>query len=323
MSTRIITMAIFLFRIVQPSLAQPDLVCDPPSPPTIVISAPGLTGSCGGESAYFEIYNATPLKRVSFTILDKNVGSLSNFQLANADPLLYSLQATPVGDSVSYQVVAHGLSFGQGRLNLEWIWPGCSCGTYPQCNEAGMPVKLGVVSAIDSLGTEYPTLAVDGGFHSHFDGGVTVLRGRVFYSDGVTSVGLNGLVSLFSIDGIRLDERFNESETSSNGIYVAAYPGADVGFTAPPRIVIARACLGDGCTGCTAYEEIAWGGLDDPARYDFILPVDPPPPAATPTPTVTATSTPTATPRATGTPTYATDINREVGIVSVLPMPRI
>lgn len=143
-----------------------------------------------------------------------------------------------------------------------------------------------------------------------------MVYGRVFYSDGVTSVGDNGLVRVFSIDGIRLDERFNESYTESDtGMFYASYPGVDVGLTPPPRIVIARACLRDGCSECTEYEEITWGGFDHPSRHNFILPVAPPPATATPTltdtpsPTETAVPTSTLTSTPTSTPTYATDIN--------------
>jgi len=286
-------------------------LCSGVDPATPLISFPSITQGLGIPRKVM-LYGATDLTRVKFRIDDP----VPYFTLRPEPDSPYVFEATRGENYLECQILSLGESFGVTRIQIEafyeppegkwWKAEKSVLNSLEPCGEkAYFAIQPSHVEIFDDEGNIVPLQIRPGGLFLYpSDTFVSLLRGRVYFSDGHTPFE-GARVFLCAIDGARLDGVSVSLEDGSYDLNNAQMPVTFVmtpesaGYSTACFSVEVRVCTKD-CEVCLDSEELyldqgKWG-IPMVLEHDFILPIDPPSPTATPVDTETPTPTPSATP---------------------------
>ncbi|MCG3196462.1 MAG: hypothetical protein GHCLOJNM_00936 [bacterium] len=287
---------IWAFLSMRSSAAKEDCVSPPPPgvcEGKVIVAFPGaLLSEDRSTLTGLEIYNATDLARIRFRVLFNEITWPSDLVgLTSNDSAPYVLETTGTSEYYDCSVTAVSGTFGVGRFDLDWEFaPTRGTHLFP-----GEPVE-----AMDLFGNTVGFEIITGAGWRGQDYYEVYIEGTIYYSDGITPFP-GAVADMVLLGGGRYPEE--ESDYFECGPDYLISGGFEISPLGNPILkMLVRACAPGECGPCTDLVELDYIlTSNSPTHHDFILPVDPPPPAATPT--ITNTPTISYTPTLTGTAT--------------------
>jgi len=295
--------------------------------PSLIVSC-GQTGSIPSDRGVATIYNVTDVYEIAFTVPDPvDYRGESNYDLwiTAEENDGYVFAATRGVDSTTYTLRARGDRLGPGTIDLDVYVQvrSCSCviEEYPRryefCEREPAYIVPVSLEARDIAQRRFPVRPISGGVFSRWYSDVanSYVKGKVYYSDGVTRVH-GAELDAFYIADVRAEPcEFSSLPTDASGRYRLCgfqFPRTEVRLEDEYITLEVRFRGPEKCGVCSNLESVLWNlASKEAAELDVVLPATPP--SASPTPPMFPSVTPTPAPTVSNP---RSDIDRS-GVVDV------